>query len=103
MGFLRLTRNPPSDISAPQLVLASSSSTPGLTFNFVTMPNVGDVLSIYDGANFIGSYTLTQTDIDNGGFALGLSALASGSHSLSAIQGRGTPQSSFSNTISLTV
>jgi hypothetical protein len=84
------------------LVLVSASASPSLTYNFETLPIVGDVVQWFDGVTSLGTHTITQTDINNGTLSGSLTPLASGARVIKVTQTRG-PQVGASNTVSFTV
>lgn len=85
------------------LVLTVDGASPSITYDFRTMPLPDDIIEIRDDSVVIGSYTITQTDIDNGSYTTGQSPLASGSHVISARHKRGAQYSDWSNAVTVTV
>jgi hypothetical protein len=81
----------------------TADTTPDLDITFPSGAFAGDIVKIYDGGSLIGSHTITSGEALAAAFTLGLSALANGTHPLTATLTRGASVSATSATLSITI
>jgi hypothetical protein len=81
----------------------TADTSPDLDILFPNGTNTGDIFKIYDGATLLGTHTMTAGEVSARAFAMSLSALATGPHSLTATVTRGANLSPPSPALSITI